>query len=181
MITDLTTMAAQVQQQPPTPQELRSAYRGDTATEAMPKGFAAKRRITALVHDILVRENNFLLTGEPGLAALGITREQITPKIQAGKKLVDNPKFSPLAMTRCMPAFAQMLVLLSCEEDDLFSYDEDPTAFRRAVQKFRNSRGPQEIMDCLEGVQVELKKVHDSSGVVKADEDPDKEKKLGEI
>lgn len=143
--------------------DLEAAFSGE---KAKLEGFRAVRRPTALVAEILRKANNFFITGARGLAEIGLNpqdaQKQIRPLLPNGEP---NPDFDPSKMMAFVPKVAEVVVLLTCSDDDLDTFDEDPKAFRGAVRDLMRKHSSPEILALIGSVQEEFDKITQSTAV----------------
>lgn len=134
-------------------------------------GFKAVRRPSALVTEILRKSNNFYVTAVRGFEAIGIdpakVMETISPKLESGKM---NPNFQPDKLMAFVPKVAEAIVLLTCDEDSLDVFDDDPKAFRSAVRNFMKDYTSAEILAQVQAVQEEFNKINRSTATLPEDE-----------
>lgn len=147
--------------------DLEAAFSGEKANL---KGFKAVRRPTALVAEILRKSNNFFITGPRGLVEMGINPAEVHkvlhPTLDNGKP---NPDFDPVKMMAFVPKVAEVVVLLTCDDEDLDSYDEDPKALKKATREVMKLHTSPEVLALLGDIQEEFNKINQSTAV--ADEE----------
>ena len=108
-----------------TPPELSSEFIRDR--EPISEPFRPVRRLTALGTEILRQGRNPLICG-------GINLSSIMPKIPGPDGVeIENPEFSSESCMKLSRPIAEVIVVLSCPQGDLFTYAENPGAFRDAV------------------------------------------------
>jgi hypothetical protein len=168
-----------MQMQIPSQAEVENAYSGDKPR--LPEGkFVAVRRPTALVVQILKRSNNYYVTGDAGLAALGIADASVLNQ--------DSPSFDPSAGTMLVYPVVEVLVLLCCSNQELYDFEDDfvypvtkgkpghllRTRVRENMERFTVS----EIEEFMPLINAEFEKVNQSMTV--AVEEGNKNLKPGE-
>lgn len=145
----------------PTEEMVQNAFSGNVA--ALPSlqsidgetvHLKAQRRPVALVALIMKRTNNFYITGDQGLSAIGIhdplvLSEYLEPdegeefsadeRVQehthdkgetlescpACRGLKKNPVYDPSAGVCLVPGIVEVIILLTCSKQDLYAFEDD--------------------------------------------------------
>lgn len=141
--------------------DMSGAFAG---TKANLPGFNAVRRPTALVVDLLLRSNNFFVTGNAGLRALGIKdgAQALVQEIE-GKK---NPKYDPQAMLLVVPQIANVAALLICSEEDLDACAEDIKHVEKLGRSIMQKNDTIDVVNLLPSIYEQFEKIKISSAVV---------------
>lgn len=145
----------------PTSEMVQNAFSGNAASlpslvsvEGKTIELKAQRRPVALVALILKRTNNFYITGDRGLAAVGIEdplvlSEYLEPDegeefsederikehnhkpgdvdegCPACRGLKRNPVYDPSAGVAMVPGIVEVIILLTCSKQELYAYEDD--------------------------------------------------------
>lgn len=144
--------------------DLSGAFAG---TKARLDGFKAVRRPSALVIDLLLRTNNFFATGDVGLIAVGIKdgAKALSPKID-GK---ENPVYNPSLVVLTVPQIAEVVVLLTCSEDELDACDDDIKYLRKLARDVLKDKTSLQMVELLPAISEEFDKINLSSATAPDD------------
>lgn len=133
-------------------------------------GFVAVRRPTALVAEILRKNNNFFITGQRGLSAMDMqpsdVEKLVSPTIEVAGKVVPNPDFDAGKLMSFVPKIAEVIVLLTCTDDELDDFDEDPKLFKKKRNSLMGQHSSGEILLLMTDVQEEFNKINKSTAVI---------------
>lgn len=146
----------------PTTQMVQDAFAGDTAKlpeltkiDGEVVQLKAVRRPVALVTTIMKRTNNFYVTGDRGLKAVGIADPLVlSPYLEPeeGQQwpadevvgehnhvidgtahkdcprcagLKENPEYDPTAALALVPGIVEVIIMLTCTKQELYAFEDD--------------------------------------------------------
>lgn len=160
-------------------QENRNTDADFSGATAHLQGFRAVRKVSALVAEILRKANNFFITGARGFESMGIDPSKamqiLQPYVGKGKDKKINPDFDAQKSMAFIPKVAQVIVLLTCSEEELDLFDDDSKNLDKACRDLMKKFSSAEIMAQMPFVQEEFNKVNRSTATLPEEEAPEVE------